>query len=378
MKTIVQVFGSLDAGGAESRMMDVFRAIDRKKYNFVFISLDTKDNQFYETEIRSLGGRIIKIASPRDVGICRHLSEMLHVFRTLRAKGVNVVHSHTSYHSGLVLTVARIAGIKVRIAHARTTSSVNTNSVGQRGMIALGKNLIKLNATMMLALNNETALALYGHKVDGKHIRTLPNAINLELYHSPSVACDLDDLPKNIPVIGHIGRFQPMKNHKFLIEFFYEFNKIHNESVLVMVGDGPLRAEIEKYVRQLDMQNNVRFLGLRKDVPNILKRIDLFVFPSIFEGLGGSVVEAQATGIPCLVSDTLPRTVDMGLGLVNFLSLKSPMSSWLSSAQKAIQKDRLDFQTIYKAFDNRGFTLESEIKQLIPIYENSYDNNDNI
>lgn len=378
IKTIVQVFGSLDAGGAESRMMDVFRAIDRTKYKFIFISLDTKSNQFYEKDILSLGGKIIKISSPRDVGILRHFKEMASIFRRLYNQGANVIHSHTSYHSGLVLTAARIAGFKVRIAHARTTSSINKNSLSQRLLIRIGKNLIKTNATVRLALNDETAVALYGKKSDCKNILVIPNAINLEQYRSATPTSDLSDIPTTSTVIGHMGRFQPMKNHKFVIDFFVEFKKGHDDSYLVLVGDGPLITDVQNYVSELGIGRYVKFLGLRKDVPNILKCIDLFIFPSLFEGLGGSVVEAQASGVPCLVSDSLPKNVDMGLQLVKFHALNESFSSWVVEAEQLLTLRKPDFEYIYNAFNDKGFTLDSEIKQLTAIYENSYDNNHNI
>jgi len=378
IKTIVQVFGSLDAGGAESRMMDVFRAIDRTKYKFIFISLDTKSEQFYEKDILSLGGKIIKISSPRDVGIIRHFKEMVSVFRHLYNQGANVIHSHTSYHSGLVLTAARIAGFKIRIAHARTTSSINKNSLSQRLQIWIGKYLIKMNATSRLALNDETAVALFGKKSDGKNILVIPNAINLERYRLATPASDLSNIPTTSTVIGHIGRFQPMKNHKFVIDFFTEFKKRHDDSYLILVGDGPLLTEIQEYVNVLGIGKYVKFLGLRKDVPNILKRINLFLFPSLFEGLGGSVIEAQASGIPCLVSDSLPRNVDMGLQLVKFYDLNEPFSSWVAEAEQLLTLHKSDFEYIYNTFNDKGFTLDSEIKQLTAIYENSNNNNNDI
>lgn len=377
-KTIVQVFGSLDAGGAESRMMDVFRTIDRNKYTFVFISLDSKDNQFYESEILSLGGRIIKISSPRDVGIYRHLKEMIKMFKNLKSSGANVVHSHTSYHSGLVLLAARIAGISVRIAHARTTSSANKGSIVQKFMIEVGKYLIKINATHKLALNDETAIALYGQKADNLNIKILPNAIDLERYRTASTAEDLQDISSDCIVIGHIGRFQPMKNHKFLVDFFKEFNKKYKNSVLVLVGDGPIKEEIEQQVKNYGLNENVRFLGLRKDIADILKRVNIFVLPSYFEGLCGSVLEAQASAIPCLISNKVSTSVDMGLNLVKFLSLTENIAKWVTDAELSLNTKKPSFESIFSAFSQKGFTLESEIKKLTAIYENSHNNNHDI
>lgn len=378
MKKIVQVFGSLDAGGAESRLMDVFRAIDRNKYEFIFISLDKKANQFYEKEIRDLGGYVIKIASPREACLRQHIRELYSVLFQLKKDGATVVHSHTSYHSGIVLAVAAKAGFKIRIAHARTTSSQNNKSIVQKMMIRFGKSLIKRFSTYKLALNDETAEALYGRKVDGRSVIQINNAIDLDRYREVKIAEDLANIPKETIVIGHIGRFQPVKNHRFIIDFFSEFKKSHENSQLLLVGDGPLRSEIEEYVNKHGLKTCVRFLGIRGDIPSILARINLFIFPSIYEGLAGTVLEAQASGVPCLVSDSVSTTVDMGVGLVKFISLNTDKNDWILIADDLIQLRKKSFDHIYCGFSEKGFTLENEISDLTEIYENTYYNNHHI
>lgn len=375
MIKIIQVFGSLNAGGAESRMLDVFRAIDRTKYQFIFVTLDASDNQFYESEIRSLGGEIIKISSPRQVGVFKHLRQLHEVFAILKSQGANVVHSHTSYHSGMVLAAAKAAGIKVRIAHARTTSSINKNTLPQKAMIAIGKRLLDIFATHRLALNEETALSLYG-KDSGARI--IPNAIPLELYSEALPADIYADIPADATVICHIGRFQPMKNHEFLLKLFAEYIKEHPDSWLILVGEGPLRPAAESLVKELNIDNRVKFTGLRRDIPQILSRASVFVFPSKYEGLGGVVLEAQAAGVGCVVSDTLPRNVDMGLDMVDFVSLEASVTCWVEAIDKSLSKSRPDYEARYEAFDRHGFTLEHEIKLLTSIYENADNNHHNI
>lgn len=376
MKTVIQVFGSLDAGGAESRMMDVFRAIDRSKYRFIFVSLDTSEGQFYEEEIRSLGAEIIKIESPRRTGVWRHFRQLHELFLSLNSAGkADCVHAHTSYHIGIVLLAAHRARIPVRIAHARTTSSINRGGLANKLMIAVGKRLIKSFATHRLALNEETALSLYG-SVSG--IQIIPNAIPLELYSEALPADIYADIPADATVICHIGRFQPMKNHEFLLKLFAEYLKEHPDSWLILVGEGPLRPAAESLVKELNIGNRVKFTGLRRDIPQILSRASVFVFPSKYEGLGGVVLEAQAAGVGCVVSDTLPRNVDMGLDMVDFVSLEASVACWVEAIDKSLSKSRPDYEARYAAFDRRGFTLEHEIKLLTSIYENADNNHHNI
>lgn len=379
MIKIVQVFGSLDAGGAESRMMDVFRAIDRSKFEFIFVSLDCKDNQFYESEIRSLGGRVIKLPSPRSENIVKHVRRLTALFRKLRLDGASVVHAHTSYHCGIVLMAARLAGIPVRVSHARTTSSLNRKSLVQKLSIGLGKTLINVFATVRCALNCETAEALYGRRCYelGK-VEIIKNAIDITRFKNPGICAELSGLPSDTTVIGHIGRFQPMKNHEFILHFFIKFRAHNQNSKLILVGDGPLRVEIEAKVREAGLRDDVLFLGLRSDIPSILARVNLFIFPSKFEGLPGSVIEAQASGIPALVSDNLTHKMDMELGLVEYLSLDVSPDIWVEHAARMLHRRRPQFNEIYTAFDAKGFTLENEIRQLTNIYENTDNNNHDI
>ena len=379
MIKVAQVFGSLDAGGAESRMVDVFSVINRSQYEFIFISLDSKDKQFYESKIYSLGGRIIKLPSPRSESIFKHIWRLLRLFRQLKTEGLTVVHAHTSYHCGVVLMAAKMAGIPIRISHARTTSSINKGSFSSRCMIFIGRSLIKLFATAKCALNEETACALYGRKCyeRGETI-IVQNAIDLEKFREPIICAELSDLQSDTTVICHIGRFQPMKNHEFILNFFNRYHDENKNSKLVLVGDGPLKDTITAHAINLGIKNDVMFLGLRSDIPSILARTDLFIFPSIFEGLGGSVIEAQASGIPALISDSIPHNVDMGLELVHFLNLDAPLEAWIEQAKKMLSRPKKSFQDINNAFSSRNFTLANEIKQLTDIYENAHNNNNNI
>lgn len=367
-KKIVQVFGTLGAGGAESRMMDVYRNIDKQRVQFVFVTLDKSENQFYAKEIRTLGGIVIKVSSPRKKGGIGHFHELLATFKYLKRHGAVVIHSHTLYHSGVVCMAAKMAGIQVRIAHSRSTDSLNSKTFFGQIQVNIGKMLIKVFATHRLALNKECAEYLYGKGcIESGKATVLPNAIDLTKYKMKKRA-QLPNVPDDALVIGHVGRFQPMKNHTFLIDFFAKFHALYPESYLVMVGDGPQRQEIAEKVESLDLSKYVRFLGLRNDVYALMPCFSLFVFPSIFEGLAGVLLEAEAAGIPSLVSDTVPSTADMNLGLIEFVSLNKDLSEWCDKAVCLLEQERPDYSIIEAAFKKRHFTLEQEISDLYSIY----------
>lgn len=365
---IIQVFGTLGAGGAESRMMDVYRNIDKQHVQFAFVTLDKSKNQFYEKEILSLGGSIIKISSPKEKGLMRHFSELLSTFKYLKQQGAIAIHSHTLYHCGIVCMAARVVAIPVRIAHSRNTDTLNGKTFVGRMQVNIGKVLIKIFATHCLALNKECAEYLYGKGcIESGKATVLPNAIDLTKYKMKKRA-QLPNVPDDALVIGHVGRFQPMKNHTFLIDFFAKFHTLYPESYLVMVGDGPQRQEIAEKVESLSLSKYVRFLGLRNDVYALMPCFNLFVFPSIFEGLAGVLLEAEAAGIPCLVSDTIPSTADMNLGLIKFISLNKDLSEWCEEAAYLLEQEKPDYSVIEAAFKKRHFTLEQEISDLYSIY----------
>ena len=365
---IIQVFGTLGAGGAESRMMDVYRNIDKQHVQFAFVTLDKSKNQFYEKEILSLGGSIIKISSPKEKGLMRHFSELLSTFKYLKQQGAIAIHSHTLYHCGIVCMAARVVAIPVRIAHSRSTDTLNGKTFVGRMQVNIGKVLIKIFATHCLALNKECAEYLYGKGcIESGKATVLPNAIDLTKYKMKKRA-QLPNVPDDALVIGHVGRFQPMKNHTFLIDFFAKFHTLYPESYLVMVGDGPQRQEIAEKVESLNLSKYVRFLGLRNDVYALMPCFNLFVFPSIFEGLAGVLLEAEAAGIPCLVSDTIPSTADMNLGLIKFISLNKDLSEWCEEAAYLLEQEKPDYSVIEAAFKKRHFTLEQEISDLYSIY----------
>lgn len=369
MVTVIQVFGSLGAGGAESRMMDVYRMIDHNHVQFTFICLNQAENQFYESEIQHLGGKIYKMPSPHDIGIIQHIYDLYKLFKYLKSENAIAVHAHTLYHCGIIMLAAKIAQIPIRISHARSTASLNSNSFIQKVFIHIGKTFIHLFATHRLALNTETAEFLYGKKAIKKgKIKILPNAIDLKCFEKNIEPTPPLDIPHNSIIIGHVGRFNAMKNHHFLIEFYDLFHQKYPNAHLVLVGGGPLKEEISQLVVNKRLDKQVHFLGLRKDVSALMSKFDIFILPSIFEGLVGSVLEAQAAGTPCLVSDSVSTSVDMGLGIVKFKNLNDPLEKWVETASKLLNNKIRCRKRITEAFKNKRFTIEQEIEDLYNIY----------
>lgn len=361
---VLQVFGSLNMGGAESRMMDVYRYMNRDECQFDFLTM-TEEKQFFENEIASLGGKIIKIKSPRSCGILKHFTQLR---QCIRAGNYDAVHAHTSYHCGLVMVAAWVEHIPVRISHARTTGSKQSGKM-KTVFQNVGTFLVNTFSTHRLAISNEAGRYLFGKK----NFEVVPNAINLEKYQSVDkskvrLIAEQIGIDDNLFVIGQIGRFDSMKNHKFTVRWFCHYLQENPQSLLVLVGDGILRLEIEKLVHSLGIEKSVIFTGVRSDVNFILHSFDLLFFPSLFEGLGGVVLEAQAVGIPCVESDTIPEETDLGLGLVSRCSLNDDYGVW-DKAVEYCKKNKAPLRCeIKSAFDKYGYSLSSVTNRFFEIY----------
>ncbi|SEH43999.1 glycosyltransferase EpsF [Halobacillus karajensis] len=365
---IVHVFATMNTGGAESRIMDVYRKINRNDVQFDFIVLDN-NRHYYDSEIRGMGGKKIVVTSPRK-NIFKHVYDLYRVFR--KNDDYQAVHTHTSYHSGIVCLIARIAGIKYRVSHARTTSTKSHKKILKKIFISLGRNLIVRNSTSLLAISKKAGEYVFGKRVvEFGRVRVVPNAIDIEKYMSASKDENLKEelgITEGQLIIGQVGRFSFMKNHKFTIKVFKSIIAEGIDAKLILAGDGELRRSIETLVEKEGLKEQIVFLGVRNDIPQIMKLLDVLIMPSIYEGLGGVVIEAQAAGTPCVVSKSLPVEVDMGLNLVKFVSLDQSVEDWKEEIKAQSLLTPTDKYYIKEKFIKKGMLLESEIKDLYQSY----------
>jgi glycosyltransferase EpsF len=354
--------------------MDVYRKINREWLQFDFLSLNMDENQYFEQEIKSLGGRIYKISSPRETGIIRHIKQLIKIFKNLNIDNNLIVHAHTLHHCGIVLYAAKKAGAKIRIAHARNTNSKHTGIIAKINIV-IGKWLITQYATHRLSISEDAAIFLFGRKwQQSKNSYILPNAVDLDKYWVNN-SLKVENLrkklsiPDDIFILGHVGRFEIMKNHHFVVELFAHYHKTVNpKSVLVLVGDGSLHTEIKEKVKDLELDSVVLLTGVRNDVHLFMKLFDVLLFPSLFEGLGGVVLEGQAAGTPCVISNKVPLAANLGLGLVKTVDLKAPMEEWITAIEKACSLETPSVLQIRTCFDAHNLSLSKEIEMLYKIY----------
>lgn len=338
MIRVLQVLGTTNLGGAESRIMDLYRHMDREQIQFDFLVHSGKKG-FFDEEITGLGGKIYYLPSFRVYNYFSYKKACKQFFR--ENSDYAAVHGHMTSTASIYLPQAKKAGIPLTIAHARSAGV----DKGLKGTITklLRKNLYK-KCDKMFACSDLAAEAVFGkERYQENKVTILPNAIDTKEFTPNSEIRNkirAEYGVENKFVIGHVGRFHYAKNHEFLIDIFAEVSKQKENAVLMLLGDGPLKSDIEQKSEQLGLQNKVIFAGNQTPVAPFYQAFDCFLFPSRFEGMPGTVVEAQAAGLTCLISDTITRQVK-ATELVDFLSIEEPASMW---AQKLIAKIREDNQ----------------------------------
>ena len=360
---VLQVVPNMQAGGIETLIMNLYRNIDRSKIQFDFL-VHYKGKFFYDDEIRKLGGKIYHLSVRDDNNLPKYIRDLNNFFRN--HPEYKAVHGHMVSTAVFYMSFAKKYGVKLRIVHSHNTNTVS----GLKGLVKskLAK-LAPLFANQYFACGEAAGKYLYGNN----KFTIFNNGIDLEKFrYNPSVREEYRNKLglKNKFVVGHIGRFNMQKNHKFIIKVFNEIQKLEPNSILLLIGDGELKNTVEKYVNELGLKSKVKFMGVRKDISNLYQAMDIFILPSLFEGLPVVAVEAQDSGLPIVASDNITKEIGL-TSVVNFESLNKSPSVW---AHKILEVNKkLDFrksnQTELKI---KGYDIKSEAKSLSKFYEQVY------
>jgi glycosyltransferase involved in cell wall biosynthesis len=326
---VLHVVGGMVRGGIETWLMHILRQGDRERFRMDFV-VHTTEPCPYDEELRSFGSRIFPCPHPGKPW--RYVRDFR---RILDEHGpYDIVHSHVHFFSGFTLRVARQAGVPVRIGHSHVDTLPEDTAPGLPRRLYLGamREMLRKNATLALAATPEAGNALFGPRwKEGDFYRVLFYGINLAPFHKPpepGVRAELG-LPADAFVIGHVGRMEEQKNHRFLLEIAAKVAEMEPRTRLLLIGAGSLRGEIERRAAELKITDRVIFAGLRSDIPNVLKSaVDVFVLPSFCEGLGLVLIEAQAAGVPSVFTATIPADATVVPSLVTRFDLSRPASEW--------------------------------------------------
>lgn len=362
MLRVLQIVTQMNRAGLESRLMDLLRQLDRDAVQFDFYTC-REEPGFFDQEIQALGGKVFyspPLSVKRLPGIPLRFKRFL-----LDHPEYQVVHCHLNQWCGLVLLGAKQAGIPVRIAHSRT-------SLDKASLKNLVKNLIKLpvnhSATHRFAVSKKAGVWLYGKRRMAKNqVQFMPNAIPLERFSYDAnqriktrMALGLSDEL----VLVHVGNLRPEKNHAHLLKVLQAVLQKQPHVVLLLVGADYMEGAVQQQASDLGVEKQVRFLGARSDVPELLSAADVFVFPSLYEGFGTAVLEAQASGLPCVISDTIPEEACL-LPSTRNLSLSSPPEKWADMLLSMSGTDRKDCTEVLM---KSGFSVENLATNLTAFY----------
>lgn len=370
-KRILHIVSTMDRGGAETIIMNIYRNLDKEKIQFDFVTHSNKKEDF-EDEIIRLGGRIFKIPSLGNVGPFSYLKKLTKI---MFAHPYQAVHAHTDYQAGFPTLAARVAGIKIRICHSHSNNWPKENRYKERVTFKSLQILMAISANRYCGCSTEAVEFMFGkHIVENKKATILKNGIHISEFtnadkNSKSNVFKEFDLRDDVKIIGHVGTFSDSKNHLFILHFFKALLKKDKRFMVFLIGEGPLKFEIEQKAEALGIKDRIRFLGVREDIPRLMKAFDVFLFPSLFEGFGIATLEAQGSGTPCIISDAVPKSTDMGIGLASFLSLEEPLDNWCKETINAIEIPRPDNETITKHISAKGYDIHENVREWLRLYD---------
>lgn len=349
MTRMLHIVGSMSPSGIGNFIMNVYRNIDREKVQFDFIVHETRDISF-EDEIRSLGGRVYT-AVRKSVNPIQNFWD---IYRIVKEGGYQIVFRHTDTASVAAdLLAATLGGAKERIAHSHSTSTPN------QSMHRLFQPMLNAICTRRFACSDKAGRWLYGKKP----YEVIINAIRLDefAYHEEvrRQVREKEGLNGNL-VIGHIGNLLPVKNHLFMLDIMAELVKRKPDCKMIFAGDGIMRQQIEEKRREQNLEEKVILLGVRTDTAQLLQAMDIFLFPSKYEGLPIAMVEAQCSGLPNVVSDVITADVDV-TELVHKLSLEDAAEVWAETILQLAEQKRKEPD--YELFRKKGFDIREMVKR---------------
>lgn len=368
MKTPVRVlnmFTIMDRGGAETMVMNYYRNIDRNEVQFDFM-VHREQRGVYDDEIEALGGRIFRMCPiyPQNFSSYKRMLKQFFDEHT----EYKIIHSHMSELGCYAFIEAEKHGVPVRICHAHNAPNGFDFKMIMRNYF---KTKMMPHITHMFTCGKDSADWLFGKKNE-EHFIQMNNAINTRSFsYNEDIRRNVREqlLLENKLVIGHVGRLTKQKNHKFLIDVYEQIEKKEHESVLLLIGIGELEEEIKEYVKAKGLEEKIRFLGSRGDIDQLMQAMDVFLFPSLFEGFGIVLIEAQAAGLPCVISDRIPQESKVIHTLIRQENLSDSPAMWADIAIELFKNTKREDQLA--AIVNNGFEVTEQVKWLQNFYLNS-------
>ena len=361
MIRILHIVTYMGRGGIETMLMNYYRNIDRSKLQFDFLVHRDLEAD-YDKEILEMGGKIYRLPTLNPISF-KYITQIKKFFR--EHKEYKIVHSHIDCMSSVPLKYAKKNGVPIRIAHSHN----NSNTMNLKYFLKLYfRSKLDKYVTDRFACSKEAGEFL--HRSNSFHM--LNNAIDTQKF---LFIKDVRDevrkefgIKEDTIIVGSVARFMEQKNHSFIVDIFAELLKQDDNAVLMLVGDGHLKNQIEEKCASLDIGNKVIFTGVRTDVQRLLQAMDVNLFPSLFEGLPVSIIEAQAAGLPCLISNKVPIECKK-TNLVEQMDLSYSAKQW---ATKVIEMSKIARRDTFEEIKEAGFDIGNNAIWLQHYYIEKY------
>lgn len=373
---VLLLAGKMNVGGIENQLMHLLRQADKSKFQIDFTT--TAIHPYYQDEMEALGARCIHIQGTEGIHFLRYCRE---IFSVMKTGQYDIVHSHELFHSGMVLLTARIAGIKHRFVHSHNWSDDEGNgtkrSIKRTIYNSVMQWLIVHNATEFIACSSLAGKFLYGEKVTHwQNYRVVYNSVDtskyIEKYDQEECGEFCDDGWINVL---QVGRFTAVKNQMFSLEVLKCLKDRGDKIRLLFVGntgndyEASVRAKIDEY----HLEDYAVLLGVRSDVDVLMRKSSAFLLPSLYEGMPLVLIEAQASGLPCVTADTYSHEVDFGIGTVDWLNLEDGIPKWADAVERAVAQGRAEKTAVVRAIEKGGFDSRVFAQKICDLYEESID-----
>lgn len=364
---ILHVYTIMNRGGAETFIMNVFRNIDRDRYQFDFLCTSNGKGD-YDDEILSLGGHIYHYDSFSQKNVFKVICDTKKIIK--EHGPYDVIHIQFQFYSAVYCIAAKIAGIKQIIVHSHNASDKDNNGFVRKIYFTIARKVIGLFSTNRLACGEKSGRFLFGNNMT---FQTIYNGMNIKEYSK----VDIEKMQqliskyelKNKLIIGHVGRFEKQKNHDFFIKIAKEFLNRKVDFKIILVGRGTGFDEFKNKVRKENLDNYFIFAGIQQETNVYYKLFNVLVMPSLYEGFPVSIVESLACGTPCVLSDTITKEVNLIDNMCSFISLNDDIKKW---CDVIIDKSKItcDRNKCVKILEEKGFSINSTIEKITNVYLN--------
>lgn len=371
---ILIIAARMDVGGIENQLMHLVRNADKSRFQIDFTT--TMEHPYYQDEIESLGSKCIKLPQTNKIHYLRYCKAL---YRVMKDGKYDIVHSHELFHSGMVLPLAKAAGVPHRFVHAHNWSDANgpgeKNSLIRRLYNTLMQRSIQKNATDFIACSTLAGRFLYGEAVTKQNnYHLIFNSVDTGKYIDNYEKAESGDFCEDGWInILQVGRFSTVKNQLFTAQIAKVFKQRGLKIRILCAGNNgnSYEQQVVDAIERDGLQEHMLLLGVRGDIDVLARKSAAFLLPSLYEGMPLVLIEAQAAGLPCVVADTFSHEVDFGIGTVNWMQLEDSPEKWADALAQAVSTERAAKADVVDAIERGGFDSKVFSKKLCALYEAS-------